>query len=142
MAGLRVKVDKGGLERKFRAAGDALGPPRLTEALETAAEVFRRGITRRAPTRTGRLGQSFVIRRVSGSEVEVSSGLVYARPHEEGAFIRAKRGRALAFRSGGGMRYLKWVRLRPRPYVAPTFASDAEEAFRAFADHVERAIDS
>ncbi len=121
----------------LRSALAAVDPPKLTEALRDAAEVFQRGIARRAPRRSGRLAASFDVQTVSPTEVEVSSGLVYARPHEEGAFIRADKAKALRF-TAGGPRYLKWVRLKARPYVAPTFASDADKAFDAFTDSVER----
>lgn len=140
MGTVRVDVDTAGPERMIRSAVDAMSQPDISYAVRDAAEVFQRGIASRAPRRSGRLAGSFEIRSVSAHEYEVSSDLVYARPQEEGAFIKPRnRGGVLAFRSGGP-RFLKWVRVRPQPYVAPTFVADADEAFDAFADRVDRSL--
>lgn len=139
MATIRIDVDSKDAIRMVERAQKAIGPPGVTEAVKAAAEVYREGIARRAPRRSGRLAGSFEVRVLSATEAEVSSGLVYARPQESGAFIRAK-GRALKFTGAGGARFLKWVRVRPQPYVAPTFASDSDKAFEAFCDHIERNI--
>lgn len=139
MARVRVGVDKRDATRLVVRAQEALSPPKVTDAVRAAAEVYAEGIARRAPRRSGRLAGSFEVRTLSATEAEASSGLVYARPQESGAFIRAK-GRALRFTGAGGVRYLKWVRVKPQPYVAPTFASDSDKAFEAFCDHVDQSI--
>ncbi len=135
MARVRVDVDSGGPERMIRAAIDAVSTPNISYAVRDAALVYARGIDRRAPRRTGRLAGSFEIEAFSPTEYEVSSDLVYANPQESGAFIRGRRSPRKVLRVGGG-RYLKWVRVKPQPYVAPTFAQDSDKAFDAFADRV------
>lgn len=143
MATVRVDVDKGDVERMIEDAVDAVSPPNITDAVKDAARVFQRGVARRAPRKTGRLANSFTVSQVSATECEVSSDLVYAHVQEFGAYIRPRRrGGRLRFTAGGGVRFAKAVRIRPQPYFVPTFHADAGDAFEAFADRVEDAIQS
>lgn len=120
-------------------AVEAVSPPDVTDAVRAAAETFRDGIARRAPRRSGRLAASFRVNTVSAYEAEAVSDLMYARPQEEGAFIRPVRARALVF-NAGGPQFRKWIRVKKQPYVSPTFAADANKAFDTFCDHIEQSI--
>ncbi len=139
MGNARFRVDTKAVERMLGSARDALDPPRITEAVRAAAETFREGIAGRAPRQSGRLAASFEVETLSATEAQAVSGLVYARPQEAGAFIKPKAKKILKL-STGAMQFQKFVRIKPQPYVAPTFAADADKAFDAFADHVERGI--
>lgn len=51
----------------------------------------------------------------------VRMGAVYARIHEHGGFVFAKRGKKLAFEYPKGHKhFVRWVYLPKRPYMAPT----------------------
>jgi len=138
---MSIKVDASGPLRMIRAAIRALQPPNITAAVDAAVVVYQQGIQKRAPRKTGALARSFT-RTVSGTSGQVSSDLIYAVPQEAGAFIAPKTGTTLKFAGSGGVHFQrKPIRLKAQPYVAPTFVSDSDKAFGAFAREIDQALD-
>jgi len=136
---VRIKVDASGPLSMIRSAVRALQPPQVTAAVEAALRVYQQGIQRRAPRKTGALGRSFTI-EASGYSGEVGSDLVYANPQEQGAWI-APKNKSLKFQGAGGVHFQrKPIRLKPHPYVGPTFNQDSPRAVAAFAREIDQAI--
>ncbi len=75
----------------------------------------------------------------SEESVQVGTGLIYARPHQEGAVIEPKSAPALAFRLGNRLIFSKRVRLPARPYVGLS-ADNQNEIVEAAEDWVARLI--
>lgn len=136
---VRIKVDASGPLSMIRSAVRALQPPQVTAAVDAALQVYQRGIQKRAPHKTGRLARSFV-RSASGTSGEVSSDLIYAGPQESGAWIAPIKPHVALKFAGSGVFVRRPIRLKAQPYVAPTFTSDSDEAFGAFAREIDQAI--
>lgn len=75
----------------------------------------------------------------SEESVQVGTGLVYARPHQDGAVIEPKNAPALAFRLGNRLIFSKRVRLPARPYVGLS-ADNQNEIVEAAEDWVARLV--
>ena len=96
------------------------------DVLVNSANYMKGEMEARVPVRTGRLRQSIQI-RVRGDKVYIGPETEYdafiefgTRPHE----IRAKKGKALAFKSGGQTVIVKKVNhpgTKAQPYVRPAF---------------------
>ncbi len=88
--------------------------------------------------RTGALSRS-IDYAVTGDQIVLGSGLIYATPHQFGAVIRPVKAKALVFQVGNGLRALKKVTLPPRPFVGVS-AGDASEIVEATADFLRRLL--
>ena len=135
----RVVTDKDDALRAVQAALTAVAPASLSRSLRAGAQVYQRGMQRRAPHGHGTLAGSIRITQTSATEVVVGTGLVYAAITEYGGTIRPK-GKFLKFQGQGGPKYMRGLRIRSQPYFEPTFAADSEAAFEAFADEFERIL--
>lgn len=124
----------------LRSAVRALQPPVVGAAVDAALQVYQAGIQARAPRRTGHLADSFQRRMTGPAQGEVGSDLIYARPQEYGAWIAPKNVTTLKFAGSGVHFQRKPVRLKPRPYVGPTFQQDSSRAEAAFISEIDRAI--
>ena len=71
--------------------------------------------------------------------VQVGSGLVYARPHQEGATIRPKNGKALVFRAGNRLVFARSVTLPARTFVGLS-ADNQNDVVEAAEDWLERLV--
>lgn len=108
------------LETDYRPLDDGIG--RAFEAAKTDTLVEARGVAAKR-SRTGRFAGSLEVTATEstseGLEARLGSPLVSARAKEKGAFISAKRGPYLVFRTSDGWRKVKSVRLAPQPVVTP-----------------------
>lgn len=134
-----IRSDASGPLRMLRSVVRALQPPQVTAALDAALQVYQRGIQSRAPRKTGQLASSFTISS-SGYVGEVGSNLIYAVPQERGAWIAPKKPHVALKFTGSGVFVRRPIRLRPRPYVGPTFQADTPQAEVAFQREIDRAI--
>jgi hypothetical protein len=135
-----IKSDASGPLRMLRMAVRALQPPAIGRAVDAALQVYQQGIQKRAPRKSGALAASFKRQMTGEAQGEVGSDLIYARPQEQGAWI-APKGKALKFEGSGGVHFQgKPIRLKPHPYVGPTFDQDSPHAEAAFMSEIDRAI--
>ena len=83
--------------------------------------------------RTGTLRRSINAKITVGTDSvtgQVGTNLVYAKAHEFGATIEAKRAKFLAFRGRDGfMIFRKRVVIPPRPFLAPSFRENKGAIF-------------
>ena len=135
-----IKSDTSGPLRMLASVVRALQPPAISRAVDAALQVYQHGIQSRAPRKSGALAASFKRETTGAYTGEVGSDLIYARPQEFGAWI-APKGKALKFEGSGGVHFQgKPIRLRPQPYVGPTFDQDSPRAEAAFMSEIDRAI--
>ena len=133
-----IKSDTSEPLRMLRAVVRALQPPQITAAIDAAVEVYQVGIQSRAPNQSGRLARSFRRIRTGPYSGEVGSDLIYARPQEYGAWI-APKNKALKF-TGSGVFVRRPIRLKPQPYVGPTYQQDTPRAEAAFQREIDRSL--
>lgn len=76
---------------------------------------------------------------VSGDQVIVGSGLIYAAPHQFGATIKPKNASRLAFQIGNRIVFAMKVVLPPRPFLGVS-ADNAREILETVADYVRRKL--
>jgi hypothetical protein len=137
-----IKSDVSGPLSMLRSVVRALQPPHLGAAVDEALKVYEAGIQSRAPRRSGQLAASFQ-RRMTGATIgEVGSDLIYARPQEFGAWIAPKSPHVALKFTGSGVFVRRPIRLKPQPYVGPTFQQDTPRAEAAFMSEIDRAISS
>ena len=75
----------------------------------------------------------------SADSVQVGSGLVYARIHQDGGTIRPKSARALVFRLGNRLVFAQSVTLPARTYLGLS-AANQNEVIEAAEDWLERLL--
>lgn len=76
---------------------------------------------------------------VTSDSVQVGSGLVYARIHQEGGKIEPKTAKMLAFMAGGRLVFAKSVTMPARPYLGLS-ADNSEEIVEAAREWVSRPL--
>lgn len=98
------------------------GVARAFEDAKKDTLVEARGVAAKR-SRTGKFADSLELGDTDDQgdrlEARIGSPLVSARAKERGAYITAKRGPYLVFRTGDGWRKVKAVRLAPQPVVTP-----------------------
>jgi phage gpG-like protein len=75
----------------------------------------------------------------SASRIELGSGLVYARIHQEGGVIRPKSGKALVFQAGNQMVFARQVTIPARPFIGVSKANGTE-ILMATVDFIRRKL--
>ena len=75
----------------------------------------------------------------SEESVQVGSGIVYARIHQQGGTIRPKKGKALAFRAGNRMVFARLVNIPARPWLGLS-ADNQREIVETAEDWLERLV--
>lgn len=135
-----IKTDSSGPLRALRSVVRALQPPAIGKAVDAALQVYQRGIQARAPHRTGALAASFQLKKTGPYTGEVGSNLIYARPQEYGAWIAPKAPHVALKFTGSGVFVRRPIRIKPQPYVGPTFQEDTPRAEAAFMSEIDRAI--
>ncbi|NOV01349.1 phage virion morphogenesis protein [Paenibacillus planticolens] len=94
--------------------------------------------TRKILQNSGELRKSIVQGRLTASEVEVGSSLIYARLHQLGGSIVPKKKRALFIPIGGGQyKILKRVKVPARPFLVLQ-QTDVQVILRMAKDYVTR----
>lgn len=88
--------------------------------------------------RSGALARS-IDYAVSGRQIRVGSGLVYAGLHHQGGTIVPKQARRLAFRLGGRLVFARRVVLPARPFLGIS-AGNAEDLLDAVARFLQRLL--
>ena len=94
---------------------------------------YRSGALSRSVSRTTKANRYQITTTISAG----SAAVPYARIHEEGGVIRAKRAPYLVFRSGKGWVKRKSVQMPKRPYLRPS----AEAGWRWFRQELPRRLE-
>jgi phage gpG-like protein len=75
----------------------------------------------------------------SASRIDLGSGLVYARIHQQGGTIRPKNARALVFNAGNGLVFVRQVTIPARPFLGVSKANGSE-ILMATVDFIRRKL--
>ena len=86
-----------------------------------------------------RLLRNSVTKRFSREGVEVGTNIKYARIHQKGGTIRAKKAKFLRFKVGSRWAMKKSVKIPARPFIGIS-ADDKQEIMRLFRETISEAM--
>ena len=86
-----------------------------------------------------RLLRNSVTKRFSREGVEVGTNIKYARIHQKGGTIRAKKAKFLRFKVGSRWAMKKSVKIPARPFIGIS-ADDKQEIMRLFREMISEAM--
>jgi phage gpG-like protein len=116
---MEVKIDQAQLD----AIRKKLSPEQFKKAAEISlkriGDEMQKDASGKAPIKSGKLKQS-IVSEPSSTQVRVGTDLIYARIHEFGGTITAKKN-YLKFKINGQWIMCKSVRISARPYMTPAF---------------------
>jgi hypothetical protein len=141
----QLKVFSSGLGGIFKELLADVGKQMVDEVKSNASSAFT--------SRTGKLAHAvnFIsfdekVGVLTTRKTLNKANVYYARFVENGANIKAKKGKYLTFKVNGEWKKVESVRTRPRPFMTPVFndyfESEGGKGYKLLADALERKMES